>query len=156
MNLSGLSVFVSKYAPLLGSVISEINPIAGLIIMALAKEFNASSDPNDLISKMSDDPELSDKLQKIEETHKDALIKNQIEDRENARAREERIIQLTGKRDWVLDIISISVIYGFITLALINYFVDIPDDRIIMMLIGQLSSEFMLCLSYYFGSSNKQ
>lgn len=69
--------------------------------------------------------------------------------------REEKIVQLTGKRDGILDFIAIMVIVGFFGLCIINYFIQLSDDHVVVMLIGQISSGFMLCLSYYFGSSNK-
>lgn len=151
MNFSVISEVVSKYAPLLGSVIKDSNPIAGLIIMAIAKAFNSSTDPNELLNSLSNDANAQVKLKQIELEHQEVLLKSQIEDRENAREREEKIIQLTGKRDWVLDFIAIIVTVGFFSLCMINYFSKIANDHILVM----LSSGFMLCLSYYFGSSNK-
>lgn len=155
MNLKDLSSHVSKYAPLLASVIGEANPIAGLVIMALAKAFNCSSNPDDIIASMSADPGATQlKLQQLQIEHEDALNQNQIEDDSNARAREEDIIKLTGRRDWVLDFIAVLVVVGFFVLCAINYFIKLNDDHVVIMLIGQISSGFMLCLSYYFGSSN--
>lgn len=151
MNLNAISEAVSKYAPLLGSVIKDTNPIAGLIVMAIAKAFNSSTEPSDLINSLSNDANAQLKLKQIELEHQEAILKSQVEDRENAREREEKIIQLTGKRDWVLDFIAIVVIVGFFSLCMINYFTKIANDHILVM----LSSGFMLCLSYYFGSSNK-
>lgn len=155
MELKAISETVSKYAPLLGSVLTEANPIAGMVVMMLAKLFNSTSEPSDLINKITIDPNAAEKLKQLQIDHQDALIQNQIEDRINARDRETKVIQLTGKRDWVLDFLSFIVVVGFFILCILNYFVKPDDDNIVVMLIGQISSGFMLCLSYYFGSSNK-
>lgn len=155
MDFKDISLTVSKYAPLLGSVISESNPIAGLIVMAIAKLFNTSSDPSAILSSIQGDPDAAVKLQQLEIEHQDALIQNQMEDHANARQREEDIIKITGKRDGILDFLAILVVVGFFFLCGLNYFIKLADDHIVVMLIGQISSGFMLCLSYYFGSSNK-
>lgn len=154
MELKTISETVSKYAPLLGSVLTEANPIAGMVVMMLAKLFNSTSEPSDILNKIALDPQAGEKLKELELEHQDALIQNQVEDRINARDRETKVIQLTGKRDWVLDFLSFIVVVGFFILCILNYFVKPDDDNIVVMLIGQISSGFMLCLSYYFGSSN--
>lgn len=163
MELKILAETVSKFAPLLGSVIATSNPIAGIAIKLIANIFNANSNPDDIVAQISKDPDAAIKLKQLEYEHQDALLNKQItqqqisaEDTQDARKREEEIVKLTGKRDIMLDILAILVVFGFFALCLVNYFVHITDDHIIVMLIGQISSGFMLCLSYYFGSSNKQ
>lgn len=155
MSISDLGNVISKITPLLGSVVTESNPIAGLIIMAIAKMFGSTSNPDDLISAIKNDPDNVVKLKSIELEHQEALLQHQVEDRISARDREEKIIQLTGHRDHLLDFISILVIISFFCMCFLNYFIKLEDDRIIMMLIGQMSSGFMMVLAYYFGSTNK-
>lgn len=87
MDFKAIGITVSKYAPLLGSVISESNPIAGLIVMAIAKLFNTSSNPSEILTSIQTDPDAAIKLQQLEIEHQDALIQNQTEDRGNARKR---------------------------------------------------------------------
>lgn len=153
MDFKAIESCVSKLMPLLGSVISESNPIAGLIVMAISKEFNCSSD--NLVSTINADPDADVKLHRVEWDHQDAIMQYQTQDKANAREREEKIDAITGKRDWLLDAIAILVVIGFFGLCLINYFIELEDDHVVAMLTGQVSSGFMLCLSYYFGSSNK-
>ena len=163
MNLKPIGDFVLKYAPLLGGVISATNPLAGMVVTTIADMFGADSkNPDDILAKMSSDPDAAVKLKQIEAEQQNVLVQAQaseysasVDDRSNARAREEAVIKATGKRDWVIDMIAVIVIVGFFILCIINYFVNLTDDHIIVMLIGQISSGFMLCLSYYFGSSNK-
>lgn len=155
MSMEGIASAVSKYAPLLASVISESNPIAGLVIGAIAKLFGVNTDESSILAAMSSDPNVAVKLKQMELEHQQAIMANQVNDKIDARAREERIIELTGKRDWILDTIALTVIIGFFLICILNYFVHLGDDHIVSMLMGQISSGFMLCLGYYFGSSNK-
>ncbi len=163
MEFKKVSDFVVKYAPLLGSAISISNPMAGMAIGLIAQMFGADvKNPDDILAKMSNDPNVEVKLKQIEADQKEAIIQSQtaefqaaVSDRESARDREEKIIQLTGNRDWIIDLIAVIVIVSFFTLCALNYFVDLKDDHVMVMLIGQVSSGFMLCLSYYFGSSSK-
>jgi hypothetical protein len=155
MNFETIKEIVSKFAPLLGSVITEANPIAGLIIMAIAKLFGASSDPSDIANKIANDPDAEVKLKKLELDHSLALQQNQNEDKNSARLREENIVKITGKRDWIMDFISSVVVIGFVCLCIYSIVTDYSRNSLSGILIGHFSSAFMLCLSYYFGSSNK-
>lgn len=95
MNLSDLGKEVAKYAPLLGAVL----PIPGgaLIGQAIATAFGGSvNDTNDLIQKISQDPNASIKIKEIEankqieiekllvEKHR-IEIENEVKDRQGAR-----------------------------------------------------------------------
>jgi uncharacterized membrane protein YraQ (UPF0718 family) len=153
MDFSQIEQEVSKYAPLLGSVISESNPISGLIIMAIANAFDSPSDPASIITSIQHDHDAESKLLKVQEEHSDALLQNQIEDRSNAREREEKIVAITGHTDRTVTGIACVVIFGFFVLCGLNYFVKLDDDRIVVMLIGQVSGAFMMVVSYFFGNN---
>lgn len=155
MNAKELGSMVAKMAPILGDVIGTAYPGAGLLISVVAKLFGASTDYSDIAQKISNDPDAEVKLKQFEYDHQNALIQAQLSDSANARSREEEIVKITGKRDVILDFIAILVVMGFFGLCVINYFIRLDDDHIVTMLVGQISSGFMLCLSYYFGSSNK-
>lgn len=156
MNLALIKEIVSKSAPLLGSVLTISNPIAGMVVQVIAHMFSADPENiNEIINRISNDKDADSKLKEIELAHQDALQQNQVEDRMNAREREKDIVKVTGKRDSILDWIAILVIIGFFLLCIVNYFEHLSDDHIVTMLIGQMSSGFLLVLSYYFGSSNK-
>jgi len=79
-------------------------------------------------------------------------------DREDARDREEVIAKLTGQRDYVLDFIALIVIAGFFGMCALVAFDHISNEnsQIMYMMFGQLTGGFIMVLSYYFGSSNKQ
>ncbi len=155
MDFKAISASVSQFSPLLGSVITEANPIAGLIIMAIAKLFNTKANADEITQAINKDDSAAIKLQQLENEHEDALLQNQVEDVKSAREREEKIVAITGKRDWIVDVIALLVIVGFFFICIINHFINLTDDHAIAMLIGQVSSGFMVVLAYYFGSSNK-
>jgi hypothetical protein len=158
MYLKELANLIAKDAPILGSVVSIFNPLLGTVIASIGKAFNA--DPNnldDIASKIATDPDAKMKLKQLEIEHQDAIYKLQVSDRESAREREEKIVELTGKRDWVIDVIAIFVIFGFFIMCILvgSGKFDQSDHDILYMLIGQLSAGFLMIVSYYFGSSNK-
>ena len=153
MDFKAFAGTIAKYTPLLASAIDEFNPIAGKIVLAIYTAFESPDKP--ILEAIDSDPKAQEKLKQIEIEHYDALLRNQTEDKANARDREEKIIALTGKRDGILDFIAILVIVGFFILCMLNYFINLSDDHIVVMLIGQISSGFLLVLGYYFGSSNK-
>ena len=152
MDLKSLATCVEKYAPLLAKVIGSSNPVAGVLVSLIAKSFGASGAIN-LENVINADPEAAHKLQQLEIEHQDLLISTAVADKESAREREEKIVAITGQRDWVIDTIAIIVICGFFLLCLINYFFRPADDHILIMLIGQASGAFVMVLSYYFGAS---
>lgn len=157
MDFKTIAGAVSKYAPLLGESISETNPIAGLMVMAIAKLFNTSSDPSSILAGIQSDPEAATKLQQLELEHQEAILKYQLDDRSSAREREEKIVSITGKNDYVLDSIAFLVIAGYFCMCTIVAFtkLDQSDHDVLYMMVGQLTGGFIMVLSYYFGSSNK-
>jgi len=156
INYKDIETSVEKYAPLLSSVISPFNPIAGMIIMEIAKAFNVN--PDNITQAIKDDPNASVKLKELEMNHQESLIHYQLEDRISARDRETKLVQITGKRDYVLDIIAFIVILGyFIMCATVEFTkLDQSDHDVLYMMVGQLTAGFIMVLSYYFGSTNKQ
>jgi hypothetical protein len=158
MNFTELKDGISKIAPVLGSVISASNPIAGLVISLIAKIFGAdSTDSTDIINKINLDPDAANKLKELEIQHENILSSNAVADRSNARNREIEITKATGKRDSILEIIAISVVIGYLLMCGVIIFkpIDIADHDMLNMLFGQLMGGFIMVLSYFFGSSNK-
>lgn len=64
---------------------------------------------------------------------------------------------LFGRRDFVMDFISLTVIIGFFAMAFIIALTprDNSDHDVLNMLIGQLSAGFIAVLSFFFGSIRK-
>jgi len=158
MNLHGLSQLLIKDTPLLATAVSTVSPAAGIVINLIVKLFNA--DPNnldDISTKMAADPNAAIKLKQLELEHADILSNNELQDRENARQREIEIDKITGKRDIILDVISLIVIIGYFLMCgvICATRLDQSDHDVLYMMVGQLTGGFIMVLSYYFGSSNK-
>lgn len=158
MNLESIAKEALKFSPLIATAIG--GPAGGIIASLLSAAFGCTTDT--LADTISTSANSAVTMQQFELEHKKELAQIQstqytteVNDRENARDREVEIDKITGQRDWMLDTIAMVVILGFFCLCMLNYFVDISDDHVITMLVGQISSGFVLVLSYYFGSSKK-
>lgn len=160
-TIKDIGDYVVKAAPILGAAISETNPIAGMVIELIARIFGANpADNNDIMNKMSSDPDAAIKLKQLEINHQDVLSNNQSEEyqasiqgRLGAYQREEKVIQLTGKPDYVLHILAFTVVFGFFFICALNYFTNLSDDHIVTMLIGYLSASFLSVVNYYFSQT---
>ncbi len=159
INVKAVAETVLKFSPAVATALGS--PVAGLVLSSLASLFKVA--PENLASTIASDPLASDKIKQYEIEHSDELAKlatddYQIDedDRKSARETEVKLKQLTGKTDWVLSAIAIIVTIGFFILCVLNYFYPIRDDHVLIMLIGQVSSGFVMVLSFYFGASKKQ
>lgn len=138
-----LSEIVSKYAPLLGSVIG--GPAGGAIGTLVAAQFGA--DPNDaadLVKRIEGDPEAATKLMQLQLTYWTDLVKLDNEDRANARNRE---IQVRDKIPAILAIGFLLIYAGIQFYAVYN--ADSSNDIIS----ARVQDILMLIVAYYFGSS---
>jgi hypothetical protein len=154
MDFKSIAQGLEKVAPYFAKILSNTNPISGIILHALMEIFNVG-DVNDLPSKIEADPNAEAKLKKVEMDNRILLAYLNMKDRSDARSREQNIIRLTGKRDWILDVLAIVFVVFFFVLCILNYFYNIKYDGFMVMLMGQVSSGMGLVLAYYFGSSKK-
>jgi hypothetical protein len=138
-----LSEIVSKYAPLLGSVIG--GPAGGAIGALVAAQFGADpKDADDLVKRIEGDPEAANKLMQMQMTYWIDLEKLANDDRANARNRE---IQVRDKLPAILAIGSL-IIYAVVQLYAM-YHPGEQDDLIS----ARVQDIMMLIVAYYFGSS---
>lgn len=154
MEFKSIALALEHIAPYFAKILAKTNPISGVILHALLEAFNIS-DPTELPSKIQADPDAETKLKKVEMDNKILLAYLNLKDTGNARDREQNIIKITGKRDYVLDAMAILFVTFFFVLCILNYFFSIKYDGVMVMLIGQVSSGMGLVLAYYFGSSKK-
>ncbi len=142
---------ISKYSPVLAAGLEATNPLAAFTLTLIARLFDANPNDNeDIASKINLDPEAQSKIKNLESISVQQH-KVDVDDRKSAREREVNLATATKKCDIILGIIAITVVVGFFTICIATYFYKPSDDHIIIM----LSGGFMMCLSYYFGSSNK-
>ena len=153
INLKDISNVVSKYAPLLGSIISTANPLAGMVVSLIASVFGANKDDSsDIINKINSNENAAQKLKELEIEHKNLLSNNQLKDMESARDREIETTKITGKRDYVMETIAILIIVSTFSLTALMIFYpnQINNNTIINIFSGNLMAAFMVVIKYYF------
>jgi len=161
MDFKVIGNYIEKFAPLLGEAIATANPLAGALISIVSSAFGIdpkSNDTDSLINKISSNQEAQIKLKEIENQHAELLASYQLDDKMDARKREEIVTEVTGKRDFILEWISYIVIFGYFVMCALIVFnkVDNENNQVLYMMFGQLTSGFIMVLSYFFGSSNKK
>lgn len=156
-----------KGAPLIGTLIGgQVGGAAGEIISSL---FGGEKDPNKISKMLDKDPELYARLIEYEMNHKVELEKLHIEGKRlevenmaSARNREVSVIQRTGKKDKLMDMLSIGIVCGFFanTIAIIALMATGQlkglDESLVLLLgslEGTLAAGFMAVINYYYGSS---
>lgn len=159
--LDEITKIVSKSAPLLGSLLGS--PAAGIGIGWIASFFDIKTeDTAALLNKLSNDPEIDLKLKQLESQNNIAIqtllskdYEKTIEDREDARKREEFVLQTTGKYDWVQHACALIAVSGFFvflfTIDRLNL-THVSHD-ILYTLLGVLGTTFTQIYQYYFGAS---
>lgn len=159
---------LGKGLPLLANVIT--GGAAGTVINLVKGVIGIDSDdPAELEKAVMNNPDVVLKLKELELTHKVELerlalqgaqveleeTKAYIGDVASARAREMQITSATGKRDWLMMALAITVVVGFFTLVFVALAdpTKMSDNGPINLLFGAMVSGFTMVLSYFFGSS---
>jgi hypothetical protein len=150
MNLNDI---ISKSAPLLGTLLGS--PLAGIGISWIASLFGA--DPNntqDIIDKITKDPESAIKLKALENQHEEELRKIsvsnyqvEVDDRKNARERE------IALHDNVPTVLAIGFLVCY---AAIQFYCVIHTNSENDIISARFQDVLIMIISYYFGSSNKE
>lgn len=165
--------FLGQYAPVAGKLLLSGTPVGGLVSSLCDIVGAKDDDPEDLLSKLETaDAETLAKIKKYEFEHKSQLQnilldheelkikerKLQMADTDSARQREVAIVQATGKKDFIQQILILTTMAGFLLVVVAAVFGILPtedevDSRMLFFVIGQASTGFMVILNYYFGSS---
>jgi len=74
------------------------------------------------------------------------------EDRSSARSREIEISK-SGKSDWMMMFVGISVLFGYGAIVYVALFGSIPNNEIYYFIAGNVFSFGAAIVTYYFGSS---
>lgn len=147
---------VSKAAPLLGTALGS--PLAGIAISLISSVFGgASNDPDDLLKRISADPEAALKLKQLQLTHEKELkqialdeYQAQLGDLQNARAAKIATEQYTGKKDWIITFLVLAAVglFGFCLFA--AWHTSGSANQIFIYLIGQQSGVYLSVYAFYF------
>lgn len=154
-------------APLLGTVIA--GPAGGAMGALIASTFGANpEDPQDVINKMSGDPDAAIKLIQIQSDNKVELGKLAIQklrieqdakelsfrDVKDARKQAANELEL-GKKDPMRNVMAFLVTITFVSMIGLFVFVkiDMSVKEILILLMGSLATQFADIVRFYFGSS---
>lgn len=152
-----LRTIVAKSSPLLAAALSSVNPLAGLIFTGIAHLFGLNTDAtqDQVVNAIANDPDHDIKLKNLEYQHQEALRSIEVQMRQGAYQREQLITSATGKRDVVMEIIALCMVFGFFLMCFIVTFVPITkiSSDLMYLVIGQFSTGFITVLSYYFGAT---
>jgi cell division protein FtsX len=153
ISLKDIANAVEKVAPAVAAGL--LGPWGGSLVAMLETMLGVKSGdlPAAIVANPQAANDLAESLAKIQAEN----YVTEVDDRKSARDREESIVKTLGKRDWVLDFIAMLVVSGFFAMAFLIAIapMDRSDHDILYMIIGQLTSGFLLVLGYYFGSSKK-
>jgi|10_taG_2_1085330.scaffolds.fasta_scaffold06185_2 hypothetical protein len=168
-TLSKIGGFLKKKGlPLLGAVMGGPATLVSTGIGLIADELGLETqDEDQIIKHIESNPETVYALKKLEADNKVELKKLALQgaqidleeqraflqDRGDARSREEAFVDKTGGRDWSMTILAWTTTVGFLGTVAGLLFADIPDSQILLVTIGMLGGGFSQVLSYYFGSS---
>lgn len=159
MDLKDLAPIISKFAPLLGSALG--GPIGGIAATLISNLFGTTN-PDEINTALATHPDAGIKLKELELQHKAELLqiestreKQDDDDRKSARDREEDVIKLTGKYDWVQHLCALILVFGFFVMCgmIAADHLDEKDHDLLYMLLGVLGTNFTQIYQYYFGSS---
>lgn len=150
--IAEIANFVSKGAPLLGSVLGT--PLAGIGLSLLGKCFDVDPKSTDkLLDAITNDPEALAKLRALEYEHQDNLQKiaatnyaTEVDDRKNARQREINL------HDYVPTILAIGFLFNY---AAIQFYCVTHPTTINDIISARFQDVLIMIMSYYFGSSHK-
>lgn len=168
MILSDVAKAISKYAPLLGTVVG--GPAGAAIGTLVATAFGADpNNPEDILARIQADPEASVKLVEIQSNTKVELqriamqtAQNQlqadnqkfdIQTKDVQDARRENVIS----KSCMPQIISFIVMVGFFfcMYIILAFKQDAEDEKVLYLMIGTVSAAFGAVIQYWIGSSAK-
>lgn len=164
---------VKKFAPILGTALGgPVGGAAGGIISVVASALGCDPEPDAVMKAIEADPEAARKLKTVEienatELKRIALQVDQayLADRQDARNREVRLTESTGKRDINLYLLAWLFIIGYFGTTVLLFWLmftgnfpegkSLPDAgwMILGSLIATLSAGVGMVLQYFFGSS---
>lgn len=150
---TNLISLIEKSAPTIATLLE--GPLAGTAIGWIASLFGANSnDTQDIINKITLDPEAELKLKQLEFEHQTNILKidsdnykTEVDDRKNARGREVNL------HDHIPTILAV----GFLTIyALVQVYCVTHSTSANDIISARLQDVVIMIVSYYFGSSHRE
>lgn len=153
---------ITSVAPMLGSLLGPGGTLAGTAIKMIGSALGVEPTEDAVTTALQADPEAMLKLKQFELDNKVELRKIVLEqerarlaDVADARSRQIKHEETTGKSDTNLYVLAWTVVFGFFGLMALLCFKALPGDSsgVVFMLFGALATGFGQVLQYFFGSS---
>ncbi len=156
--LKKLKKLVGQTAPILAGALNLTG--GGAAIGMIANALGVGDDPEKMIRAIEENPELALKFKTVEIENKTRLQEialkldlAYLEDRQDARSREENILA-DGGNNLPMYILGGIITVGFITFSIMVVLGKVGEDTPLVMLVaGALIAKFSDVVSYFFGSS---
>lgn len=158
MDFKSLLPVIEKAAPVLANIIG--GPAASVGASLIASIFGGDpKSPEDLLKRITVDPEAQYKLAQLENQHIEALTvlaskdySTEVDDRKDARQQEISYLKNNGKRDWLIPVLALLAVTGFLfSMAIILFTqMDKSDHDVLYTMIGQLSMIVVMIYQKYF------
>lgn len=171
MDWSQVVNAIKGVAPIIGSLFGPAGTTVGALASAgigvVATALGVEPTQDAITAAISADPLLLEKLKEFEMNHKVEMEKLAIQrlsleitENQNARDRQIKHEQITGKSDLNLYVLAWVVIGGFfgtiIAIILLKIFfpmISLANDPMLSLLLGSLSTDAGMVVGYFFGSS---
>jgi len=150
---STLVDIIKKAAPILGAALGGVGAPIGMIVSGIASLFGGASSDDELMAKIKADPDAFLKLKQFEAQHEKDLLKFSNEDRHSARQRHVDTVRLLGKRDWVMDFLSVTPFVALTLLCCVAVFKNPvgPERDFFYAMFDMFSSFLAFVMGYHFG-----
>lgn len=143
--------------PILGKLIPD-GKTAEIVAAGtkVAQEVFGTTDEAAIVAKMEADPKLAEQF-KAKLEAETATLRMQIEDTQDARATTVKLAEAGSSIAWGAPVVSVMVVFGFITLLTVLILRPIEMNAIqstlLNVLLGYLGAGFQQVVNYYLGSS---
>lgn len=160
MDWKDVGEIVAKGAPIIGAVLGgPVGAIAGAAGSLVASLFGCEDSPEAVEQAIKQNPEALIKLKELEAKQQAQLIgwqqaqlNAELQNVQDARAREVALAKAGHGGAWITGIISLVVIVGFFWM--LNSVVSSPSvSEPALLLLGSLGTAFGAVVNYYLGSS---
>lgn len=118
----------------------------------VAQEVFGTTDERTIADRLASDPALAEQF-KAKLAAETATLQAQIADIQDARATTVKLAESGSAIAWGPVIISVLVVIGFLGMAILLMFRQVPDSQLAIVVFTTLSTGFGMVLQYWLGSS---
>lgn len=148
-----LSIILSAL-PILGKLIPEgRTPDIISAGVKAAQDVFGTADESEVKAKMAADPALAEQFKSRLEAET-AELQARLADLQDARATTVRLVEQGSAIAWGAVVVSVLVVLGFLGMAILLMFRQVPDSQLAIVVFTTLSTGFGMVLQYWLGSSS--